>query len=218
MNLKLSIPVASRLRLVSNGVKPEAVPLMRLIVGLGNPGRRYRLSRHNLGFRAIDHIAGESHVRIQEKKFRALIGEGRLLDEEVILAKPQTFMNLSGEPVGALKGFFKINLKELILIHDDVDLNFGRIRIKQRGGDGGHLGLRSVIESVGDDKFLRVRLGVGRPILGEEATEYVLSNFTDEEEKTLPQFLDIAEKAVKALISIGVQKTMSEFNSYALLS
>ncbi len=191
---------------------------MKLIVGLGNPGRRYRLSRHNLGFRAIDHIAGGSLVKVKEKKFRALIGKGKILDEKVILAKPQTFMNLSGEAVGALKGFFRINLTELILIHDDVDLDFGKIRIKQRGGDGGHLGLRSVIESVGDDRFLRIRLGVGRPTPGEEATEYVLSNFTDEQEKALPQVLDIAERAVRALIGFGVQKAMSEFNSYALLS
>jgi PTH1 family peptidyl-tRNA hydrolase len=191
---------------------------MKLIVGLGNPGRRYRLSRHNLGFRAIDHIAEGSLIKIKEKKFRALIGDGMILDEKVILAKPQTFMNLSGEAVGALKGFFRINLMELILIHDDVDLDFGKIRIKQKGGDGGHLGLRSVIESVGDDRFLRIRLGIGRPTPGEEATEYVLSNFTDEQEKALPQFLDIAEKAVKSLIGFGVQKAMSEFNSYVLLS
>ena len=189
---------------------------MKLIVGLGNPGRRYRLSRHNFGFRAIDHIAEGSQIRIQKKKFRALIGEGRILDEEVILAKPQTFMNLSGEAVGALKGFFGISLRELILIHDDVDLNFGRIRIKQRGGDGGHLGLRSIIEHLGDDKFLRVRLGIGRPAADQEATEYVLSNFSDEEEKALPQFLDIVDKAVRALIDIGVQKAMSEFNSLIL--
>ncbi|UCD85319.1 MAG: aminoacyl-tRNA hydrolase [Deltaproteobacteria bacterium] len=197
-------------------VKPVAVPPMKLIVGLGNPGRRYRLNRHNLGFRAIDHIAETSSIRIKVKKFRALIGEGRIMDEEAILAKPQTYMNLSGVAVEALKGFYRIGLSDVILINDDFDLNFGRIRIKQRGGDGGHLGLRSVIEHLGDDRFLRIRLGVGRPVTDQEATEYVLSNFSREEEETLPKFLDIAEKAVKALIGCGVQKAMNEFNSLAI--
>ena len=136
---------------------------MKLIVGLGNPGQAYRWTRHNLGFLLIDELAGRNGIEIGRRGLESEYGRGKIRGEEVLLAKPQTFMNRSGEAAARLLRFFKVPPEDLIIIHDDLDLPCGKIRIRLQGGHGGHQGVKSVIEAVGSDGFLRVKIGIGRP-------------------------------------------------------
>jgi len=190
---------------------------VKLIVGLGNPGKRYLYSRHNMGFLAIDKIAEDYGISVSHKDFDALYGKGRLIDTSIILAKPLTYMNLSGLAVRRLFEYFQPdNTSDVILIHDDLDLPFGTLRVKAKGGHGGHKGLISVIEALGTQNFVRIRLGIGRPPMEMRAEEYVLDRFSPEEMERLEDVLTVAKEAVFVTVTSGVQAAMNKYNGKAI--
>jgi len=186
---------------------------VKLIVGLGNPGPRYQNSRHNFGFLAVDKLAGLYGIDFDRKDFEAHWGKGKIEGIPVLLAKPQTFMNLSGVAVRNLAGFFRVELRDVIVVHDDLDLPFETIRLKEGGGHGGHRGLMSIVDHFGDSGFVRVRLGIGRP--GEQMApeHYVLQPFSSEEEKNLPGVLERVCGAIKVMITEDIQKAMSQYHN-----
>lgn len=186
---------------------------MKLVAGLGNPGPHYQLSRHNVGFLVADNLALAFQIPWRKAKFQAWLGQGRIADQQVLLVKPQTFMNSSGLALAKLIEHFSIPVTELIVIHDDLDLPLGKIRIKKGGADGGHQGLRSIIDWLDDASFLRLRLGIGRPGPGQDAAEYVLSSFSNEEMDDLNQMVTQAEKALACLLSEGPSAAMNKFNA-----
>lgn len=187
---------------------------MWLIVGLGNPGNEYKLTRHNIGFMAIDsylQAAGNPPIKNQ---FKAEIAQGKIGDIPVIFCKPQTYMNLSGEAVQALMGFYKIPLTHLIVIHDEIDQGFGHMKIQKNRGHGGHNGIRSISGLLGSMDYARLRLGVGRPVNPEHnVADYVLGKFSSEEFKALPEFLNKACDAIDSILNDGIQKASTKFNS-----
>ena len=183
-----------------------------LIVGLGNPGREYRNTRHNMGFLAVDALIqklGFSSSKVQSK---AIINTGSLQSQKVILAKPQTYLNLSGQAVSGLVNFYKIPLNHLLVINDDVDIPFGTIRIRPGGGSAGQKGVGSIIEKLGTQEFARMRLGVGRPPGQMSTPDYVLQKFSKDEEEFLRNFLDKADLAVEEFILNGLDAAMNKFN------
>ncbi len=185
---------------------------MKIIVGLGNPGRKYERTRHNAGFMVADEVARDLQIAIIQEKHHALIGRGRLEAEAVVLAKPQTYMNESGRAVAAILADAYAAVSDLIVIHDELDLGLGAVRVKIGGGHGGHNGLRSIIEHTGSPDFIRVRIGVGRPAPGTDAADYVLSPFIGEERQALPGVVERAAAAVKAILLEGPARAMNIFN------
>lgn len=185
---------------------------MKLVVGLGNPGRKYERTRHNLGFLVIDRIATENEIAVKKKLCDALVGEWSCNGEKLLLVKPQTFMNRSGDAVKGLMRKFRASPEELVVICDDLDLPFGRIRIRPKGGAGGHRGLLSIIESVGGSPFYRVRIGIGRPPDGVNPEEYVLEPFDSEEIGQLDGLIPRAAEAVISLLKNGGHWAMERFN------
>lgn len=183
-----------------------------LIVGLGNPGREYRNTRHNIGFLAIDALAKSLNVTLGKVQSKALVGQGKIGSNKVILVKPQTYMNLSGQAVSGLLNFYKISAEHLIVIHDDIDLPFGTIRIRPGGGSAGQRGVKSIIEKVGSQEFARMRLGVGRPPGQMEAAAYVLQPFTKEDEEFLVNFLAKAAEAANEFVNNGLNAAMNKYN------
>jgi PTH1 family peptidyl-tRNA hydrolase len=181
---------------------------VKLVVGLGNPGIRYAFNRHNAGFLVVDQLALQHHISISQTMFDAHTGKGRIGENAVLLAKPQTFMNLSGSAVGRLTDYYRIELEDLIVVHDDLDLPFPTIRLKAGGGHGGHKGLISIIDHLGAANFLRVRIGIGRPERKSMVEGYVLSPFSEEETTCLPRLLQNASEAVADIISSGIQAAM----------
>ena len=182
-----------------------------LIVGLGNPGRSHRNNRHNIGFMVIDNLAerhGISLGRIQQK---AIVGDGRIAGRSVILAKPQTFMNLSGESVGSLVRFYKMSLENLLIVYDEIDLPPGTLRLREKGGSGGHNGMKSIIQHLGQD-FPRLRLGVGRPPGRMEPAAYLLQDFGKEEIPLRTETVDEATIAVETFLGHGIDLAMSRHN------
>ena len=184
---------------------------MYLIAGLGNPDKKYDCTRHNIGFDAIDMIAREINCDIKKLKFKALLGEGKIGGEKVILAKPQTYMNNSGEAVRDIAAFYKIEPKNIIIFHDDISLPTGRIRLRPKGSDGGHNGLKSIIYQLVSDEFLRVKIGVGAPENKNfDLADYVLGKFTKEDlEKIIPVLKEcfaISESIIKDGISNAMNK------------
>jgi len=184
---------------------------VKLIVGLGNPGARYEGSRHNIGFLVADRLAAAHHILISTRRFKTIHGKGRIDSQEVALIKPMTFMNLSGEAVKKALLFFRSGPEDLIVIHDDLDLSLGRLRFKVRGGDGGHLGIRSIIESIGANAFLRLKVGIGRPPKGMNPAEHVLNAFDDFEQTSLERALDQAAEAFRVMFVDGLQTAMNRF-------
>lgn len=184
---------------------------MKIIVGLGNPGPLYERSRHNVGFQVIDRLSAVHHILISTKRFKALLGKGRIDSREIVLIKPMTFMNRSGEAVQKALHFFEADCEDLIVIHDDLDLPLGKLRFKSRGGDGGHLGVRSIIESVGGNQFPRLKIGIGRPPEGVDPATYVLSSFFPDEEPLLRKVVDQATEALKVMLIEGMQIAMNRF-------
>lgn len=185
---------------------------MKLIIGLGNPGIKYQSTRHNFGFLALDKIASSHNISIGVKSFDACFGKGNISEIPVLLAKPQTFMNISGVSVKKLLEYFKIDLADLIVVHDDIDLLFGTIRIKAGGGHAGHKGLISIIDHLGETEFVRVRIGIGKPLDKTMVERYVLETFTDDEKKCLPVITTTASDAVTTIIISGIQSAMNQFN------
>jgi len=187
-----------------------------LIVGLGNPGREYRLNRHNIGFRAVDRLAQAWGITLGNVRNKALIGQGQLGGVRVILAKPQTFMNLSGQSVASLLRFYKIPPEKVLVIYDDLDLPLGTLRLRQNGGSAGHKGMTSIIEQLGFDDFPRLRLGIGRPSGRIPVEDYVLQNLTEKEEELLSSLLDRSAEAAEVFIKNGMNATMTQFNGSLL--
>jgi len=191
---------------------------VKIIVGLGNPGTQYRMSRHNIGFQVVDRVAQISHISIRTKRFRSLYGTGWIDFQQVILSKPMTFMNRSGEAVKKTTDFFHLGMEDVIVVHDDLDLPFGRLRFKQRGGDGGHQGVRSIIERMGGNSFLRLKVGIGRPPRGMDSADYVLDVFDRTEQSLLDQTLSQAAESLKVVLLEGLQKAMNQLQKKSPLS
>lgn len=189
-----------------------AVHALVLIAGLGNPGRQYEDTRHNAGFMAVDALAAAHEIQIKRRKFDALYEKGRIEGRDVVIAKPQTYMNLSGACLRALADFFRIRREALIVVHDDIDLAFERLKINERGGDGGHKGIRSIINAFGGDQFVRVRMGVGRPEDGREAADHVLQAFAPDEKSRLDGMLRRTCEAIVTILTKGTQEGMNRFN------
>lgn len=188
----------------------------KLIVGLGNPGSKYQWTRHNAGFMVLDRFSRDAGIQIARKNFSGLYGEGVFQGERLILLKPQTFMNLSGRSVAAALHFHKIPLQDLIIIHDDLDIPYGRVKLKDEGGHAGHNGLRSLLQELGSGQFVRLRVGIGRPE-HDEAADYVLSNFSRDELESLPRILDGVVDILKLVIVEGLRKAMNIYHNKDLL-
>jgi len=173
---------------------------MRAVFGLGNPGRKYERTRHNVGFLVLDTLADKYKIKINRYEFQSLLGEGKIEGEKVLLVKPLTFMNLAG------------TVGDLLVINDDADLKVGRIKIIKKGGDAGHLGVRSIIQSLESEDFPRLRIGIGRPSPGMELREYVLQEFTKEEWEVIQSAILRAVSAVEVIILQGIEKAMTQYN------
>ncbi|MBI5479026.1 MAG: aminoacyl-tRNA hydrolase [Deltaproteobacteria bacterium] len=186
---------------------------MWLIVGLGNPGREYAANRHNAGFMVADLLAERWGVAGFRAKFGGLLADARVGGERVVLLKPQSFMNCSGQVVAPAVRFFDVEPANLVAVHDELDLDFGRIKVKVGGGHGGHNGLRSLFADLGTQDFVRVRLGIGRPPPRMEGADYVLQDFSRAEGKELPFALGDAADAVEMILQAGVTSAMNRFNS-----
>ena len=184
-----------------------------LVVGLGNPGPGYSGNRHNAGFLVLDLLAQRMGARFKSHKARADVVEGRLAGERVVLAKPRSFMNDSGGPVSALRDFFKTPLDRIVVVHDELDLPYGGLRLKLGGGDNGHNGLRSVRRSLGSGDFNRVRFGIGRPPGSMDAAAFVLRDFGSVERKELELNVEHAADAVEALLAEGLERAQNSYNT-----
>jgi PTH1 family peptidyl-tRNA hydrolase len=184
-----------------------------LVVGLGNPGPGYSGNRHNVGFMVIDLLAGRMGGRFKAHKSRSDVLEGRLAGERVVLAKPRSYMNDSGGPVSAVRDFFKTPLERVLVVHDELDLPYGGLRLKLGGGDNGHNGLRSIRRSLGSGDFNRVRFGIGRPPGSMDAAAFVLRDFGTVERKELELNIDRAADAVEALLAEGLERAQNSYNT-----
>jgi PTH1 family peptidyl-tRNA hydrolase len=182
-----------------------------LIVGLGNPGRAYAFNRHNVGFMVVDKLALRAGIDLRRVQSKAIVGSGRLADRPVIFAKPQTSMNLSGESVGALANFYRVPPAAILVIYDELDIPFGVIRLREKGGAGGHNGMRSLIQHLGND-FPRLRLGIGRPPGRMDPAAFVLQDFGRDELPLVSEMLTRAGEAVESFVVNGIDLTMSRYN------
>ena len=186
---------------------------MYLVVGLGNPGKTYQHTRHNVGFMVVDRLAGAHSIRVTRERFSSLWGAGNIASRKVILAKPQTFMNRSGQAVAALRAYYKLAVHNLLVIHDDLDVDFGRIKIVRGGGTGGHRGIRSIHDTLKEDQYIRVKVGIGRPRFSEAVEDYVLSPWYEDQRDQVVKMVDYAAEAVAATIADGLAKAMTVFNA-----
>jgi PTH1 family peptidyl-tRNA hydrolase len=187
-----------------------------LVAGLGNPGPGYAGNRHNAGFMVADVLAGRLCASFKRDRSRAAVATGRLAGWPVTLAKPQTFMNLSGGPVASLRSFFKLPPERIVVVHDELDIPFGTIRLKLGGGDNGHNGLRSVTSALGTRDYFRVRVGIGRPAGRMDPADFVLHDFSAAEKKLVPELLERSADAVEALLHDGLVQAQNEFNQGSL--
>jgi len=185
---------------------------MRLIVGLGNPGREYAWTRHNLGWQVATYLSEEWRIPLGKKTMEAVWGQGRVGGEAVILAQPTTYMNLSGRAVSLLLSYFKLSPQDLLVIHDDLDVPLWRLKIVERGGAGGHRGILSIIQHLHTEEFLRVKLGIGRPAGNMSTENYVLSHFPAPEAENVAQLIERAAAAVACLLKEGLQAAQNHFH------
>lgn len=185
-----------------------------LVVGLGNPGPDYADTRHNVGFRVVELLAGRTGGgRFSRHRSNTDVLEGRLAGRRAVLAKPRSYMNVSGGPVAGLVRYFSVPVEDLVVVHDDLDLGFGVVRLKRGGGEGGHNGLRSISASLGTRDFLRVRFGIGRPPGRQDPADYVLTRFSGAERKELDLAVDLAADAVEALLAEGLEPAQNRFHA-----
>ena len=185
--------------------------MIKLVVGLGNPGREYERTRHNVGWWVIDELSERLGFSLNREKFKGLYGETRVNDRKVIFLKPLTYMNRSGESVSQFVRFFKLKPSEVLLIYDDLDLPLGKVRFREKGSSAGHRGVQSVIEALGTQEIPRIKIGIGRPATKEEVVDYVLSPFSEEELPQIEEAVKRAADCVEALLREGIsQKTLSK--------
>ncbi|OQB15570.1 MAG: Peptidyl-tRNA hydrolase [Firmicutes bacterium ADurb.Bin193] len=196
-------------RFLSEPKKPQKP---YLIAGLGNPGRKYVDTRHNVGFEMLDSVAAAFGIKVSKVKFRALIGYGTIGGEDVILAKPQTYMNVSGESIRDIAEYYKIPAERIIIISDDISLDTGRVRIRQKGSAGGHNGLKSIIYQLNSDEFPRIRVGIGSPE-GDGLVGYVLERFSKDEIRALTELAIAMPTIVETIITKGIAEAMNRYNS-----
>jgi PTH1 family peptidyl-tRNA hydrolase len=185
---------------------------LRLVVGLGNPGNTYKDTRHNVGFMVVDQIAEDFSITLVKQKFDTVFGRGFVDGVEIVLAKPMDFMNRSGPQIQKISRYFRILSEDMLIVHDDIDLAFGRIKIKEKGGDGGHKGVRSIIDAFGGGGFTRLRIGVGRPEAGISAADHVLGKFIAKEKQVVDRIITAARDAVVTILCKGAKEGMNRFN------
>ena len=201
--MPLSVPLFGR---------PQAGSVDWLIVGLGNPGKKYEATRHNAGFHVLDRLAKAENLTFDESRSKALLARGEVASYRVALVKPQTYMNLSGEAVGPVTRFYKVPLEQVLVIYDDIDLPLAQLRLRPKGGSGGHKGLTSLIQHLGSQNFPRMRLGIGRPSGQMPVEAYVLQRFSDVEWQAITQTYQTAVEAIRALLTGGLDYAMNQFN------
>ena len=185
---------------------------MKIIAGLGNPGKEYENTKHNVGFLTIDILAEKYDIKVNKIKFKGLIGEGMIGTEKVILVKPQTYMNLSGQCIREIVAFYKLDMEDLVVIYDDIDLPMGNLRIRKKGSAGTHNGMRSIIYDLQDDGFPRVRVGIGGERKGDLAN-YVISGFSGDDRKLIEEAIVKAADAVACLVEDGIDRAMVDYNT-----
>lgn len=185
---------------------------MFIIAGLGNPGKRYENTKHNVGFITLDQLAEKHDIKINKIKHKALVGEGRIFDQRVLLVKPQTYMNLSGQSLREIFNFYKPEIENFIVVYDDIDIAMGRIRIRPSGSAGTHNGMRSIIYDLGRDDFPRVRIGIGGGDKRISLKSYVIGGFSKEEKQTMEGAIIKARDALETIIEEGITKAMNTFN------
>ncbi|ACK60914.1 aminoacyl-tRNA hydrolase [Bacillus thuringiensis] len=186
---------------------------MKLIVGLGNPGREYELTRHNIGFMAIDELAKRWNISLNEQKFKGVFGAGFVNGEKVILLKPLTYMNLSGESIRPLMDYYKIDVEDFVVMYDDLDIPVGKLRLRMKGSAGGHNGVKSTISHLGTQEFQRIRMGIDRPKNGMKVVDYVLGRFTSEEIPDVNHSIEKAADACEEWLNKPFLQIMNTFNS-----
>lgn len=191
---------------------------MYYIVGLGNPGLQYENTRHNAGFTVIDFLANKFNIDIRKSKFKSLYGQGEISGQKVMLIKPQTYMNNSGEAVRELKNFYKFDSDKLIVIYDDIDIDFGTIRIRKKGSAGSHNGMKSIIYQIQDDKFPRIKVSVGQKPPRWDLANFVLSGFSKDEVKIFEDEIKLTVEAVEIMLRDGIDKAMNNYNSFKLVN
>ena len=185
---------------------------MYLIVGLGNPEEEYSKTRHNMGFNVINKIADKYEIEVNKKKFDGLYGDGIIEGEKVILLKPQTYMNLSGESIKEVVNFYNIEPKEIIVIYDDIDIEKGKIKLRKKGGAGSHNGMKSVVEELNTTDFARIRVGIGQPEFKSDMINYVIGKVPEDEQKILKEGTHKAAEAVEEILKNGIDIAMNKFN------
>ena len=185
---------------------------MYVIAGLGNPGKKYENTRHNMGFITIDQLAEKHNIKVDKLKFKALVGEGRIAGQKVMLVKPQTYMNLSGESIREVMNFYKLEPENLIVIYDDIDIEAGTLRIRKFGSAGTHNGMKSVVYQLQSDRFPRIRLGIGSQKKG-DLVNFVIGGFSKEEVPVLEEAVNYAVLATECIIEDGIDKAMNQYNT-----
>lgn len=185
---------------------------MYLIVGLGNPEEEYSKTRHNMGFNTINKLSEQYDIKVNKNKFDALCGEGIIENEKVMLVKPQTYMNLSGKSIIQIVNFYKIDMNNVIVIYDDIDVEKSEIKIRKKGGAGSHNGMKSVIEELKSEDFIRVRVGIGKPIYKDDMINYVIGAIPEEEMKLLDEGTTKAKEAIVEILKNCIDKAMNKFN------
>lgn len=190
---------------------------MYYIVGLGNPGLQYENTRHNVGFMTIDYLANKYDIDVRKSKFKSLYGQGEISGHKVMLIKPQTYMNNSGEAVRELRDFYKFDIDKLIVIYDDIDIDFGTIRIRKKGSAGSHNGMKSIIYQIQDDQFPRIKVSIGKKPEKWDLANFVLSGFSKEEAKILEDEIRIAAEGIEIILKDDTDKAMNKCNSIKLI-
>ncbi|MCX0402556.1 aminoacyl-tRNA hydrolase [Clostridium perfringens] len=183
---------------------------MILIVGLGNPGKQYEQTRHNIGFDVIDYMANKYNIDVNREKFKGICGEGFIENKKVILLKPLTYMNLSGESIRELANFYKLEDDKIIVVYDDISLDIGRLRIREKGSAGGHNGIKSIIQNLGGDKFPRVKVGVGQP--KDNLVNHVLGKFSKEDREHIEKVIPVVSDAIVEIVKNDAKESMNKFN------